>query len=104
MDDVSSCPSEQELLQALQSRHAADLVFTRLGTMLLALNPYTPLTHLYSRNQLLLHLHALDRQLPPHIFEHGKPDQHDAHASGVSPTNGREARVRLVPSVASPQL
>tara|TARA_B110001452_G_scaffold8214_1_gene7232 strand:- start:203 stop:502 length:300 start_codon:yes stop_codon:yes gene_type:complete len=81
MDDITSIThqlrsgDDQELLvgllHTLQSRHAAGLVFTRLGGMLIALNPLRPLPQFCSREERMRHLRALDRQLPPHIFEHG---------------------------------
>ena len=70
MDDLASS-SAATMLQTLQSRHAAELVFTRCGTLMLCLNPHAPLPHLFSREELQRHLHALGRQLPPHIFELG---------------------------------
>ncbi len=73
MDDLSCVSSPEKLsslLQTLQSRHAADLVFTRLGSLIVSLNPHAPLTHLYSREEVLRHLHAVG-QLPPHVFELG---------------------------------
>jgi myosin heavy subunit len=82
MDDVTSIAQQlrsddQELLQGLlhtlQSRHAAGLVFTRLGSMLIALNPLRTLPQFCSREERIRHLRAHERQLPPHIFEHGAP-------------------------------
>ena len=80
MDDVTAMAQQlksddQELLQGLlhtlQSRHAAGLVFTRLGSMLIALNPLRSLPQFCSREERIRHLRALDRELPPHIFELG---------------------------------
>ena len=80
MDDVTAMAQQlrsddQELLQGLlhtlQSRHAAGLVFTRLGSMLIALNPLRSLPQFCSREERTRHLRALDRELPPHIFELG---------------------------------
>ena len=70
MDDLASS-SGATVMQTLQSRHAAELVFTRCGTLMICLNPHAPLPHLFSREELQRHMHALGRQLPPHIFELG---------------------------------
>ena len=71
MDDLATAPNAAALLQALQSRHAAELVFTRCGTMMVAINPHRPLPHLFSRKEEQKHVHALGRQLPPHVYELG---------------------------------
>ena len=74
MDDLAStAATPMSLLQTLQGRHAAELVFTRLGTLMVALHPHAPLQQLFSREELQRHLHALGRQMPPHIFELGAP-------------------------------
>ena len=75
MDDLSQLPDRAGALEALQSRHAADLVFTRVGNLLIALNPHAQLAHLFSKEERLRYLQTLDRQLPPHIFEHGAPSR-----------------------------
>ena len=71
MDDLASATNSAAQLQALQSRHAAELVFTRCGNMMVALNPHVALPHLFSRKEEQSHLRALGRQLPPHVYELG---------------------------------
>ena len=95
MDDVTAMAlqlsDDQELLHGLlhtlQSRHAAGLVFTRLGSMLIALNPLRSLPQFCSREERVRHLRALDRELPPHIFELGaaKPEPAPAARSPTHP-------------------
>ena len=73
MDDLATLTDRGTAVETLQSRHAADLSFTRIGNVLLALGPHEErLRYLYSKEERLRYLHALDRQLPPHIFELGK--------------------------------
>ena len=70
MDDL--CANEKAILATLQSRHAAELVFTRCGTIMISLHPHAQLPHLFAVQELQRHrVHALGRQLPPHIFELG---------------------------------
>lgn len=88
MDDLAALgtTTAAAAVQNLQSRHAADLVFTRVGnTLMLALNPHAPVSHLFSREELQRHQHVLGRQLPPHIFELGTRCPPEAISPAASP-------------------
>ena len=72
MDDLASSASSTAQIQALQSRHAAELVFTRCGSsFMVALNPHASLPHLFCKKEAMGHVHALGRSLPPHVYELG---------------------------------
>ena len=66
-DDLSQLQSDEEILTTVRSG-VGGLVFTRLGGVVLCLNPQRPVAQLYGREERLRHLRALDRQLPPHIY------------------------------------
>jgi hypothetical protein len=70
-DDLANGGStSRAVAQTLHARQQAELIFTRLGQQLLALTPACALPALFSRAEQVRY-RALDRQLPPHIFEHG---------------------------------
>ena len=71
MATTSQLQSDEEILTTVSQRASAGLVFTRLGGVVLCLNPQRPVAQLYGREERLRHLRALDRQLPPHIYELG---------------------------------
>ncbi|CDJ65368.1 hypothetical protein ENH_00004130 [Eimeria necatrix] len=56
-DDSASCGtlSAAALLQLLQHRYIRDEIYTYAANVLLAVNPYKPLPHLYTAQQILLY-------------------------------------------------
>ena len=58
-DDSASCDtlSAAALLQQLQHRYLRNEIYTYAAHVLLAVNPYKPLPHLYSAQQILLYRH-----------------------------------------------
>lgn len=58
-DDTASCGSlsAAALLQQLQHRYLRNEIYTYAAHVLLAVNPYKPLPHLYSAQQILLYRH-----------------------------------------------
>ena len=49
MDDLAACSDAQAAAETLRARQAAELIFTRLGTQLVALTPARPLPALPGR-------------------------------------------------------
>ena len=81
MDDLAACSDAQAAVETLRARQAAELIFTRLGTQLVALTPARPLPALFSRAELQRY-RTLERLLPPHVFEVG------ARALSTAATDG----------------
>ena len=106
-DDLSQLQSDEEILTTVSQRASAGLVFTRLGGVVLCLNPQRPVAQLYGREERLRHLRALDRQLPPHIYELGA---RALEAAGLGRTvalrwadDGRSAVALPVPGAGAPR-
>lgn len=76
---ISSCCSKAAILFNLKHRHKNALPYTRTGDIVIAINPYQWLTHLYTKEQQDLYSKKLvweagneadpRRNLPPHIYE-----------------------------------
>ena len=62
-----SVPSEAAVLDVLRRRLLADLIYTSVNTMLLAVNPCQLLPDLYSSTTLARYLGS-EPELPPHVF------------------------------------
>ena len=63
--------NEPCIVEALRLRHASEQIYTRCGTILVAVNPWKPLPHLRSAEVLKKHLHAgagSDGDLEPHPY------------------------------------
>ena len=86
MDDLAACSDAQAAAETLRARQAAELIFTRLGTQLVALTPARPLPALFSRAELQRY-RTLERLLPPR----GRCRSRAAHAGvGVRPRPGSQ--------------
>ncbi|KAL8424895.1 hypothetical protein Efla_002845 [Eimeria flavescens] len=71
-DDTANCGSlsAAALLQQLQHRYLRNEIYTYAAHVLLAVNPYKPLTHLYSAQQILSYKHwrKIARAYRQHIY------------------------------------
>ncbi|CAE7356592.1 XI-F [Symbiodinium natans] len=72
VDDLSllSLLNEPELLHAIESRFARDVIYTNTGPVLLAVNPFRSLPRLYDSHSLnhFLLTEDTDERLPPHVY------------------------------------
>jgi myosin heavy subunit len=57
----------ESLCENLKVRHAADLIYTLCGTILVAVNPYKPLP-IYSLDIMRKYKNKLIGSMPPHVF------------------------------------
>lgn len=60
---------EPGVLAALRRRHADDSIYTYTGAILIAVNPFAPLPHLYGPPVMTQYAKAGDlTDLPPHVY------------------------------------
>lgn len=69
VDDLSTLSTLDNgiLLEQLKARYNRDDIYTYVGDILVAINPYRPLP-LYTREYQMLHCGKYKGELPPHIF------------------------------------
>ena len=74
IDDLSELHhfNEASLLINLQKRYSKNLIYTYMSSTLIILNPYTPITGLFSKANLLQYKISDTQSLPPHIFSIAK--------------------------------
>ncbi|EDQ89817.1 uncharacterized protein MONBRDRAFT_20878, partial [Monosiga brevicollis MX1] len=61
--------NEDTLLKELEIRYNRDVIYTYVGEILVAVNPYFRIPELYDQSQKLKYRGGIDREsLPPHIF------------------------------------
>nr|CCA17136.1 myosin 29 putative [Albugo laibachii Nc14] len=69
-DDILKMPdlSEEALLQNLQLRYEFDNIYTYVGPILIAINPYKPMPLLYNEEKMKEYYGQRIGTLPPHVF------------------------------------
>lgn len=67
---------EPAILQSLRIRYDGDIIYTSTGPILIAINPFKPMPHLYSettmaqyRRQGESHTSVATARLPPHVYQ-----------------------------------
>ncbi|DAZ92418.1 TPA: hypothetical protein N0F65_000202 [Lagenidium giganteum] len=60
--------SEKSLLENLRRRYEKDLIYTYVGPILIAINPYKPLDAIYNEEQTTAYFGKTMGTLPPHVF------------------------------------
>nr|CCA16800.1 myosinlike protein putative [Albugo laibachii Nc14] len=60
--------TEQLILQVLKIRYKNQVIYTNVGPILIALNPYTSLPALYTRARMTQYSTDTAHRLPPHVF------------------------------------
>ncbi|TMW67661.1 hypothetical protein Poli38472_011281 [Pythium oligandrum] len=60
--------SEQSLLDNLRRRYEKDMIYTYVGPILIAINPYKDLGSAYAENTMTLYYSKPLGALPPHVF------------------------------------
>ncbi|XP_061411244.1 unconventional myosin-X-like [Lethenteron reissneri] len=70
MDDLSQLEqvNEEAILHVLHSRYKQDIIYTYIGPVLVAVNPYKSIPGLYGATQLGHYLHHRLGELPSHIY------------------------------------
>ncbi|PVD37741.1 hypothetical protein C0Q70_00342 [Pomacea canaliculata] len=74
VDDLATLETldEDVIIKELSSRYSDEIIYTYIGDILLAVNPFTPLT-IYSEELAQRYMHAAKADNPPHIY--GVADQ-----------------------------
>ncbi|KAJ8025311.1 Unconventional myosin-X [Holothuria leucospilota] len=59
---------DKSILENLKQRHESDLIYTYIGSILVAINPYKQIHGLYEKSLMQEYNHKNIGELPPHIF------------------------------------
>lgn len=59
---------EPGVLSNLRSRYTSNAIYTNTGTILIAVNPFSQLPHLYTPQLLHSYMSRPAEELPPHVF------------------------------------
>ena len=60
--------NEPGVLWNLRTRYFVDDIYTYTGSILIAVNPFAPLNHLYGRHMMEQYRGALLGELSPHVY------------------------------------
>nr|KAG5713513.1 hypothetical protein BaRGS_025061 [Batillaria attramentaria] len=69
VDDLATLEvlDEDVIVTQLSNRYADEIIYTYIGDILLAVNPFTPLT-IYTEDYARRYMHAAKADNPPHVF------------------------------------
>lgn len=59
--------SNESISSNLKKRHAADLIYTYIGDVLVSVNPFKTIP-IYGKDHIKQYVNAHPQDLPPHIF------------------------------------